>query len=97
MCHKGYTKSITIYNVREWVALAKNFLLHDGVIEQAMAFRRGVDDFFSSDYLRVFTADELQRDVFGVGDDVENWNEASIRKLFKLDGTSNVVVFFFSF
>ena len=97
LCHKGYTKSITIYNVREWVALAKNFLLHDGVIEQAMAFRRGVDDFFSSDYLRVFTADELQRDVFGVGDDVENWNEASIRKLFKLDGTSNVVVFFFSF
>jgi hypothetical protein len=87
LCHKGHTKSITIYNVREWVTLAKNFMLYDGVIEQAMAFRQGVNDFFSSDYLCVFTSDELQRDVLGVGDDVDNWNEASIRKLFKLDGT----------
>jgi HECT-domain (ubiquitin-transferase) len=97
LCHKGYTKSITIYNVREWVTLAKNFMLYDGVFEQAMAFRRGVDDFFSSDYLCVFTSDELQRDVFGVGDDVDNWNESSIRKLFKLDGTLNVFLFLVHF
>ena len=93
LCHKGHTKSITIYNVREWVALAKNFMLYDGVIEQAIAFRRGVDDFFPSEYLRIFTSDELQRDVVGVGDDVDNWNEASIRKLFKLDGTSDAFFF----
>jgi HECT-domain (ubiquitin-transferase) len=86
LCPKGYAKTITIYNIREWVALAKNFMLHDGVIEQALAFRSGVDDFFSADYLRIFTSEELQRDVCGVGDDVDQWNEASIRKLFKLDG-----------
>ena len=91
LCHKGHTKSITIFNVREWTTLAKNFMLYDGVIQQAKAFRRGVDDFFSSEYLRVFTSDELQRDVCGVGDDVDNWNEASIRKLFKLDGALNVL------
>jgi hypothetical protein len=88
LCPKGHTKSITVYNVREWVTLAKNYMLFDGVIEQAIAFRRGVDDFFSSDFLRIFTPDELQRDVCGVGDDVDNWNETSIRKLFKLDGAS---------
>lgn len=86
LCAKGYAKAITIYNIREWVALAKNFMLFDGVIEQAMSFRRGVDDFFSADYLRIFTSEELQRDVCGVGDDVDQWNETSIRKLFKLDG-----------
>jgi HECT-domain (ubiquitin-transferase) len=86
LCRKGCAKAITIYNIREWVALAKNFMLHDGVIEQALAFRSGVDDFFSADYLRIFTSEELQRDVCGVGDDVDQWNEASIRKLFKLDG-----------
>lgn len=42
--------------------------------------------FFPADYLRLFTSDELQRDVCGVGDDVDNWDESSIGKLFKLDG-----------
>lgn len=91
LCPKGHAKTITIYNIREWVALAKNFMLHEGVIEQALAFRRGVDDFFSADYLRVFTSDELQRDVCGVGDDVDDWNDSSIRKLFKLDGEFNLL------
>ena len=86
LCPKGHAKPVTIYNIREWVALAKNFILNEGVIEQALAFRRGVDDFFSTDYLRLFTSEELQRDVCGVGDDVDNWDESAIRKLFKLDG-----------
>jgi HECT-domain (ubiquitin-transferase) len=88
LCPKGHAKPVTIYNIREWVALAKSFMLYEGVIEQVLAFRRGVEDFFSADYLRVFTSEELQRDVCGVGDDVDNWTENSIRKLFKLDGTS---------
>lgn len=86
LCSKGHAKHVTIYNIREWVALAKCFMLHEGVIEQALAFRCGVEDFFSADYLRVFTPEELQRDVCGAGDNVDNWNEIAIRKLLKLDG-----------
>ena len=86
LCPGGHRKSVTIFNVREWVTLAKVFFLHKGVIPQALAFRRGVEDFFPADYLRLFTSDELQRDVCGVGDDVDNWDESSIGKLFKLDG-----------
>ena len=86
LCPKGHAKSVTIYNVREWVALAKAFCLHDGVLAQAQAFRQGVDDFFSADHLRLFTPNELQRDVCGAGDNVDRWDDAAVRKLFKLDG-----------
>lgn len=86
LCAKGHKIPVTVYNVRKWVALAKKFFLYDGVIAQAMAFREGVEDFFSADYLRLFTAEELQRDVCGSGDNVETWDEASVRKIFKLDG-----------
>jgi hypothetical protein len=87
LCAKGHLKSVTLYNVREWVSLAKAFILHDGVIEQALAFREGVEDFFPVDFLRIFTAEELQREVCGIGDDVDNWDESAVRRLFKLDGT----------
>lgn len=87
LCSKGHLKSVTLYNVREWVSLAKSFMLHDGVIEQALAFRDGVEDFFPVDFLRIFTAEELQREVCGIGDDVDNWDESAVRRLFKLDGT----------
>lgn len=86
LCPKGHRKPVTIYNIREWVALCKNFFLHDGVIGQALAFRQGVEDFFSADYLRLFTPDELQRDVCGGADCVDTWDENAVRKLFKLDG-----------
>lgn len=86
LCANGHAKNVTIHNIREWVALAKEFILNDGVMAQAMAFRRGVEDFFSADYLRLFTPEELQSDVCGVGDNVDNWTEADVRKLFKLDG-----------
>lgn len=94
LCRKGHRKHVTIVNVREWVALAKNFVLSEGVVPQAKAFRQGVDDFFSADYLRLFTPEELQRDVCGVGDSVDHWDkdEAAVRKLFKLDGTLVVVM-----
>jgi hypothetical protein len=86
LCQNGHHRQVTIFNVREWVALAKDFMLYDGVIGQAVAFRTGVDDFFSSEYLRLFTPEELQKDVCGVGDNVDHWKESDIRKLFKLDG-----------
>jgi hypothetical protein len=86
LCQHGHSRRVTIHNIREWVSLAKDFMLYDGVIRQAAAFRAGVDDFFSSDYLRLFTSEELQSDVCGVGDNVDNWTESDIRKLFKLDG-----------
>ena len=86
LCPKGSQTSVTVYNVQEWVNLAKRFFLHDGVIEQARAFRQGVDDFFPSRYLLLFTAEELQHDVCGVGDNVEEWDESAVRKIFKLDG-----------
>jgi hypothetical protein len=86
LCPNGHRKSVTIHNIREWASLAKDFILHDGVIAQALAFRRGVEDFFSADYLRLFTPEELQSDVCGVGDNVDTWDEPAIRKLFKLDG-----------
>jgi hypothetical protein len=86
LCQNGHRKSVTIHNIREWASLAKDFILHDGVIAQALAFRRGVEDFFSADYLRLFTPEELQSDVCGVGDNVDTWDEPAIRKLFKLDG-----------
>lgn len=88
LCPNGHRKQVTIYNIREWVALAKNFILHDGVMNQALAFRQGVEDFFSASYFRLFTPEELQRDVCGVGDSVDSWDEAAVRKLFKLDGES---------
>jgi hypothetical protein len=86
LCPGGHKKLVTIYNVREWVDLAKNFILHEGVIAQALAFRKGVEDFFVADYLRLFTSEELQRDVCGLGDDVDDWDESAVRKLLKLDG-----------
>jgi hypothetical protein len=92
LCPNGYRKHVTIYNVREWVTLCKRFILHDGVLAQAQAFRRGVEDFFSADFLRLFTPEELQRDVCGVGDNVDDWDEAAVRKLFKLDGTVLIYV-----
>jgi HECT-domain (ubiquitin-transferase) len=93
LCSRGARIPVTIYNVREWVRLAKDFILNDGVSAQATAFREGVEDFFPATYLSLFTADELQRDVCGTGDDVDNWNESSIRRLFKLDkGTTEALV-----
>ena len=86
LCPKGSQTSVTVYNVQEWVHLAKRFVLHDGVIAQARAFRQGVDDFFPSRYLLLFTPEELQHDVCGVGDNVEEWDESAVRKIFKLDG-----------
>ena len=77
---------MTIHNIRAWVALSKTFILRDGIIAQALAFRNGVEDFFAADYLRLFMPEELQRDVCGVGDNVDNWTESEIRNLFKLDG-----------
>lgn len=81
----GYDRRVTIRNIREWVTEAKYFMLHKGVIRQAAAFKAGIDDFFSSDFLRLFTSEELQCDVCGTGDNVNNWDEVAIRKLFKLD------------
>lgn len=86
LCPDGHAKQVTIHNVREYVMLAKQFMLHDGVIGQAQAFRSGIDDFFSSEYLRLFTPDELQRDVCGSGDNADNWDESDVRQLLKLDG-----------
>jgi hypothetical protein len=51
LCPKGSQKALTVFNVREWVALAKKFFLLDGVVAQAVAFRKGVDDFFPSRYV----------------------------------------------
>lgn len=90
LCPNGYEKQVTIYNVRDYVALAKQFMLHDGVIGQAQAFRSGVDDFFPSEYLRLFTPEELQKDVCGTGDNVDTWTESDIRALLKLDGGKGV-------
>ena len=85
LCANGHSRSVTIHNIREWVALAKEFMF-DGVKGQAAAFRAGINDFFPTDYLRLFTSEELQSDVCGAGDNVDNWTESDIRKLFKLDG-----------
>jgi len=85
LCTNGCDRSITIHNIREWITYAKYFMLHGGVIRQAAAFKAGVEDFFPSDYLRLFTSEELQRDVCGIGDDVDDWDEDDIKKLFKLD------------
>lgn len=86
LCAHGHERSVTIHNIRTWVALSKTFILRDGIIAQALAFRNGVEDFFAADYLRLFMPEELQSDVCGVGDNVDNWTESEIRNLFKLDG-----------
>lgn len=91
LCPKGASKQVTVFNIREWVSLAKRFVLYDGIIMQAEAFRQGINDFFPVQYLRVFTAGELQKDVCGSGDQVDKWDEAAIRKIFKLDGKNSVV------
>jgi len=86
LCPNGAQMSITVDNVREWVALAKQFVLHDGVIAQAEAFRRGVNDFFCADALLLLTPRELYEDVCGGGDNVDCWDDDAIRSLLKLDG-----------
>eukprot|EP00543_Licmophora_paradoxa_P006147 CAMPEP_0202444320 /NCGR_PEP_ID=MMETSP1360-20130828/3445_1 /ASSEMBLY_ACC=CAM_ASM_000848 /TAXON_ID=515479 /ORGANISM="Licmophora paradoxa, Strain CCMP2313" /LENGTH=1953 /DNA_ID=CAMNT_0049060293 /DNA_START=27 /DNA_END=5888 /DNA_ORIENTATION=- len=86
LCQQGHLREVTIHNVREWAELAKEFFLHDGVIQQAIAFREGVNDFFSSDYLKMFIAEELQRDVCGGGDNVERWAEEDVKNLFSMSG-----------
>ena len=86
LCPNGYDRSVTIHNIREWVTRTKYFMLHEGVIGQAAAFKAGIDEFFSSDFLGLFTSEELQRDVCGMGDDVDKWDEEAIRKLLKMDG-----------
>jgi hypothetical protein len=90
LCPDGHLRQVNIHNVREWVHLAKNFILHDGVVEQALAFKRGVEDFFPSEYLSIFTASELQRYVCGGGDKVDRWTEDDIRSLLKFDGGRGV-------
>jgi hypothetical protein len=88
LCPNGAQISVTIDNVRVWVTLAKQFVLYDGVIAQADAFRQGINDFFSVDALLLLTPRELYEDVCGGGDNVDSWDEDSIRLLFKLDGQS---------
>lgn len=86
LCVNGHERDVTIFNVREWVRLAKQFILRDGVIEQAKAFREGINDFFPAEYLQLFTALELQCDVCGGSDRVDQWTEEDIKNLFKMDG-----------
>ena len=86
LCSNGCDRNVNIHNVREWVKRAKYFMLYEGVIGQAAAFKAGIDEFFSSDYLRLFTSEELQRDVCGMGDNVDDWDEDAVKKLLKLDG-----------
>lgn len=91
LCVDGHSRPVTIDNVQEWAVLAKKFVLYDGVIDQALAFRKGVEDFFPSSALLLFTAEELQQDVCGGGDNVSEWDEKAIRSLLKLDGKSKKV------
>ena len=86
LCFNGHLKTVDIDNVREWVYLAKQFILSDGIIAQACSFREGVNDLFPVQALCLFTAEELQHDVCGSGDNVDNWDEKVIRSLLKLDG-----------
>jgi len=81
-----YDRPITIDNVQEWVYLSKQFILFDGVIDQARAFRQGIADFYPAESLSLFSPDELQNYVCGSGDCVDLWNEDAIRALLKLDG-----------
>jgi hypothetical protein len=90
LCPRGYYRSVTIDNIREWAMLAKKFVLYDGVIAQALAFREGVNDLFSVDALLLFTPEELLENVCGGGDNVHQWDEKAIRSLLKLDGTYSI-------
>mmetsp|Transcript_22938 Transcript_22938/g.32889 ORF Transcript_22938/g.32889 Transcript_22938/m.32889 type:complete len:424 (-) Transcript_22938:55-1326(-) len=86
LCPNGAQIPVTIENVRPWVALAKQFVLFDGIVAQADAFRQGVSDFFCVDALLLLTPRELYEDVCGGGDNVDSWDEDAIRSLLKLDG-----------
>lgn len=81
-----FDRSVTIDNVQEWVRLSKHFILYDGVIAQAKAFRQGIEDFFPAESLNLLSSRELQSYVCGTGDSVDLWNEEDIRALLKLDG-----------
>lgn len=88
LCPNGHLRPVNIHNVREWVTLAKEFILRDGIMEQALSFAEGVNDFFAVKYLNLFTPQELQRDICGCGDSVGSWNENDVKNLLKLDGKS---------
>ena len=50
LCPNGHLQHI--HSICEWVRLAKQFILHDGVIEQASAFRQGADEESSTERSR---------------------------------------------
>jgi len=90
LCENGHVRPVSVQNVREWVMLAKEFVLLTGVREQAIAFRKGVEDFFPPKYLSLFTPQELQRDVCGGGDNVDEWTESDIKALFNMKEGSGI-------
>ena len=90
LCVGGKDLSVTVDNVVEYVRLCKRWILHDGILAQAKAFRSGVNDFFPARALSLLTPAELRKDICG-NDSVEDWDEERIRGLFKLDGGKGAV------
>jgi len=86
----GKELPLTIENAKEYVEVCKEFILRGGVRGQVGAFRAGVDDFFEAASLGLLTPAELRKDICGV-DEVDDWDEAKIRGLFKLDGGKGAV------
>ena len=87
----GRTQRVTIENVREYVRLCKRWILNDGVLAQAACFRAGIGDFFDAKSISLLTPSEFRVDCCG-NDSVQDWDEATIRGLFKLEGSQEAML-----
>ena len=87
-CHElkpgGREIAVTSENCAEYCSLCKKFILSDGIVGQARAFRSGFNDFIPAHFaLNLFSPREIRLELSG-NSEVSNWTEEDIRNLFSL-------------
>lgn len=78
LCENGEERAVNIDNLDAFVECAAKWWLREGIVEQAQAFRKGVEDVCTSPVIWAFEAEEL-RTLFCGSDRVE-WTAEDLRK-----------------
>jgi len=80
---------VDLSNVSEFVRLGKQWYLYDGIDAQIRAVRCGINDVFSVENLRMFTADELRSTI--CGEELIDWDEESLKKILVFHDSVNEI------